>query len=154
MGIAIRIICISSLFLGDCSQHSQEQSHARVNPSAFQITDEFAIDTTLREKPVEPLGEPSYDSAAKPVYIQRPDYPPIASSSTAQADVWVKAVVDSNGNVPYAYVEKSDSLMLNKAALEAAIQWKFKPAVWKGKPVRSWVVLPFKFLVSVRNEGH
>lgn len=41
--------------------------------------------------------------------------------------------------------ERHSVLMLNEAALRAARQWVFKPALANNRPVAVWVAVPFDF---------
>ena len=41
--------------------------------------------------------------------------------------------------------ERHSVLMLNEAALRAARQWVFKPALADNRPVAVWVAVPFDF---------
>jgi TonB family protein len=62
--------------------------------------------------------------------------------------VHVKVLVGTDGIPKDARVIKSDAVQLDKAALESALQWRFKPATLKGEPVEVWVVIPFKFALT------
>jgi protein TonB len=43
---------------------------------------------------------------------------------------------------------KTEAEVFNQAAVAAAKQWTFKPAVLNGKPVAVWVMVPFRFKLS------
>jgi TonB family protein len=114
--------------------------------SAFRITDQFAIDTTLLvNKPYEAYKEPmyDYDSMAVPIHWHPPGVPGIIQSKL-RGDIYIRVYVDSTGNVPYAYIFKSTEVLLNKPALEAIVRWKFAPAVLNGKRVPCWITIPFR----------
>jgi outer membrane biosynthesis protein TonB len=36
-------------------------------------------------------------------------------------------------------------MLLQSAAVEAALRWVFKPALANGRPVPVWVAIPFRF---------
>jgi TonB family protein len=58
--------------------------------------------------------------------------------------VILEAVVDEQGNVVKTRVLKGLPMGLDKAAQEAASQWKFRPAMAYGKPVRVYDTLTVK----------
>ena len=61
--------------------------------------------------------------------------------------VWVKALVDTKGNVRDARIAKPCAVKcgLEEAALNAARENKFKPALADGKPVAVWVTIRVEF---------
>jgi len=65
--------------------------------------------------------------------------------------VWVKIWVDKEGKAKKAQIIKSDAELFNQAAIDAAMQWVFTPAVMNNGPVAVWVSIPFKFKL---NQGH
>ncbi len=90
-----------------------------------------------------------------------PKYPEEARKSGLEATVWVKMLVDVNGNVKDAQLlqvkntckadvngvrspVEVDGQMFSYAALEAARKWQYKPAEKNGKPVEMWVSMNFK----------
>ena len=105
-----------------------------------------------------------------------PKYPESAIKEKIEGVVWLKLVVDTDGNASKVTVLKStftrdgievkmdglDSLAkdarslsvyhimkeMNEAAVDAARHWKFIPAILGGKSVSVWVSIPFKFKLS------
>lgn len=145
--IILLIVCILKVMPHYCSKPTGNHSDARHNLLSFKITDDYAMDTTLHEKPFEKedIGCVFYESMAMPVYEPRPDYPETAAQSMIEGDVWVKAFVDSTGRVIYAYIAKSNNVIFNKTSLQAMVQWKFSPAVLQDKRIGVWVAYPFKY---------
>jgi protein TonB len=94
---------------------------------------------------LQPADEVSVEKGPEPIKNVQPTYPDAAKKSKTEGMVWVKVWVDEKGNVAEATVEKSDAKVLDSAAVAAVKQWKFKPAISKGKPVSLWVTIPFKF---------
>jgi TonB family protein len=85
-----------------------------------------------------------------PSVIEReePDYPECTvgqSSYLMEGNVSTKVWVAKEGNVKRAYIIKSSEKVFNKPCLEAAMKWKFNPAISNGKPVSVWVLIPFRF---------
>jgi TonB family protein len=52
-----------------------------------------------------------------------------------------EAVIDEKGNVTNARILKSSGPKVDKAALAAILQWKFKPATLNGNPVAVYYTL-------------
>jgi TonB family protein len=77
-----------------------------------------------------------------------PKYPELATRAGLEGTVWVKLWIDEAGKVVKADVTKSDVEMFNEPAIEAAMQWTFRPALLKGKPVAVWVSVPFRFKLA------
>ena len=86
--------------------------------------------------------------APEPQKLVQPKYPSAAKSAGAEGTVWVKVWVGKTGKVRKALVNKTDSPLLNEAAVEAAEQWVFSPAIARNNPVEVWVSVPFKFRLT------
>ncbi|MCU0453010.1 MAG: energy transducer TonB [Bacteroidetes bacterium] len=83
-----------------------------------------------------------------PVVVKRVDpvYPKPIPKDSAEGTVFVQLKVDKKGDVFEATILKSQAgEALQKAALEAARQWKFGPS---DKEMTRALVLPFKFKLS------
>ena len=92
--------------------------------------------------------EPQPDSLEKgpePIKTVQPSYPAAAKKDKIEGTVWVKVWVDETGKVADATIEKSDANVFEGTAIDAVKQWRFKPALSKGKPVSVWVTIPFRF---------
>ncbi len=90
----------------------------------------------------------------EPTIIKRKDpaYPELARKAGIEGKVWTKLWIDTDGKVRDAQVVKSDNEVLNQAALEAARQWVFTPAMKGTTPVAIWVSLPFQFKLGTDAE--
>jgi protein TonB len=76
----------------------------------------------------------------------KPEYPEIARRAGIEGVVWVKILVDKEGKPRKAVVIKSEAgEVLNQAAVSAAMQFLFTPAIMNQGPVSCWVVIPFRF---------
>ena len=64
-----------------------------------------------------------------------PDYPDLAKQERVQGQVILLAEIDENGNVEHLKPISGDS-MLATAAIEAVKQWKYKPYLLNGQPVK------------------
>jgi protein TonB len=88
------------------------------------------------------------DQGPEPLKQVIPKYPEAAKRDKIMGTVWTKLWVDKTGRVVQVAVTKSDNELFNQAAIDAAEQWTFKPAMAKGEPVDVWVSLPFKFALK------
>ena len=72
-----------------------------------------------------------------PVVLERvkPLYTEEARKARVQGVVILEAVVDDHGNVQDVRILKPLGMDLDKAAVTAVKQWKFKPGTKNGKPV-------------------
>ncbi len=76
----------------------------------------------------------------------KPEYPEIARRAGIEGVVWVKILVDKEGKPRKAVVIKSEAGdVLNEAAVKAAMEFLFTPALMNQGPVSCWVVIPFRF---------
>lgn len=79
---------------------------------------------------------------------EEPDYPKYIVGQTyyyLEGDVLVKIFISTEGEVKRALILKSTERVFNKPALEAVMNWRFTPAILKGKPVGCWILVPLKF---------
>ncbi|MCP4704256.1 MAG: energy transducer TonB [candidate division Zixibacteria bacterium] len=85
---------------------------------------------------------------AEMIYEHAPEYPRLAQTAGMEAVVWVKALVDKNGNVRDAMVLKSSGSKagFDEAAVKAAFKCRFKPAIQNGRPVAVWVSYQVEFV--------
>lgn len=77
-----------------------------------------------------------------------PTYPEIARRAGVEGTVWVKIWVDKEGKPKKAQILKSDAELFNQPAIEAAMKWKFTPAIMNNGPVAVWVSIPFRFKLN------
>jgi TonB family protein len=74
----------------------------------------------------------------------KPEYPSAALPEKPQGQVIVRIVVDEDGDVESAQII-SGNPVLATAAVDAVKQWKFRPFIRNGQPVKAAVKLPFDF---------
>jgi TonB family protein len=109
------------------------------------------IDVVYNPGQTKKEGSPDYvpyDQAPEVINQEQPKYPALALKAGLEGTVWTKLWVDETGRVAQAYVAKSDAQIFEQSALEAARQWRFKPAMTKGKPLATWVSIPFRFKIA------
>ena len=101
-----------------------------------------------QEKKEPPKDFVLYDTAPEVVNQVQPKYPELATRAGLEGVVWTNVWISESGDVVEAKVMKSEAEIFNQVALDAAKQWKFKPAMANGKPVATWVAIPFKFRLA------
>ena len=102
----------------------------------------------MKKKDQEPSEFVEVERQPTPTKQVQPAYPEAARRAGAEGTVWVSIWIDARGNPKKAKIIKSDAEVFNQAALDAAMQWKFTPAVLKKEPVAVWVAIPFKFKLN------
>ncbi len=83
-----------------------------------------------------------------PVRTVAPEVPSALSRSGGSGLVTVNFLVDEQGAVQDAKVEKTSDPTLDEPALKAVKKWKFKPAKKDGTAVAIRVSIPIKFEVE------
>jgi TonB family protein len=81
---------------------------------------------------------------AEATYKKAPEYPKVARQIGASGVVEIEATVGVDGRLKNPKVLKGNQ-MLQKAAIDAVLQWKYKPALLNGKPVESPVQIKLNF---------
>jgi protein TonB len=88
-------------------------------------------------------------AAAVAIHAPRPEYPTAALRSREEGTVMVRVDIDAGGLPMRVEVERSSrSRVLDRAAVEAVGQWRFKPAIVQGVAVESSLVVPISFEAS------
>ena len=82
-------------------------------------------------EPVRPGGRIKHPTKTKDV---RPVYPAIAQSNRVEGRVIIEAIIGTDGRVKDARVLRSIPL-LDRAALDAVMEWQFTPTLLNGVPV-------------------
>jgi protein TonB len=76
----------------------------------------------------------------------KPEYPERARIYGFEGRVKIKVLLDKKGRVEAAEVMKSsDCNLLDQAALDCVMNWRFRPAYQQSRAVRVWVSIPFTF---------
>lgn len=91
------------------------------------------------------MGEYVYvQELPEPTRRVPPEYPEQARRRGIEGTVLIQALVDEAGVVVDTRIAESIPA-LDEAALAAARQWVFKPALTNNKPVAVWVAIPVRF---------
>jgi TonB family protein len=113
------------------------------------------------------IGVPSIKSLAKIILVDTdrmpecisavlPPYPESAKKDRIEGEVWLQVLVDEHGDVGEVRVlRKSNSdVGFEQAAMDAALKWKYRPAVYNRKPVAVWIMYTLSFRLSSTNQKH
>lgn len=94
-------------------------------------------------------GEGAGMAVTAPVVISsvRPNYPRSAKNAEVEGVAYVTLSVNASGNVTEAVIAGSTgNPALDRAAVEAAYQWRFSPALDRyGQPSPCHITIPFQF---------
>ena len=74
-----------------------------------------------------------------------PEYPALAAAARVEGIVILEALVDAQGCVESIKVLRSVHRLLDKAAMDALVQWQYSPLILNGKPVSFLLTVTFKF---------
>ena len=82
-----------------------------------------------------------------PALIRRvePSYPHVAARLRISGMVVLEAVISKEGDVENLRILRSDNALLEAAAKEAVLKWKYKPALLNGRPVKVYFTVTCKF---------
>jgi protein TonB len=90
----------------------------------------------------------------KPKEIEKAklDYPPMARANKVQGTITVEAYIDETGRVTSAKVVRgiSNDYGLGDAAVKAALQTKYSPAIKDGVPVKTIYTYPMVFRIQAQ----
>ncbi len=93
--------------------------------------------------------EPRYISVGvkEPILIKRvePQYPRAALQERIQGMVVLQAVITKTGSVEQVKTLRADHAVLEKAATDTVLQWKYKPATVNNRPVKVYFTVTVTF---------
>jgi TonB family protein len=112
----------------------------------------WAINTQIGDKN-DPDPEPDeftkVDSEPIPINLNKVletiVYPPDAKREGVKGTVYIKILIDRDGNPKDFYVRSSPDNRLKLAVLDKLKYAKYKPALLNGKPVKDWVQIEYEF---------
>ncbi|MGH1364133.1 MAG: energy transducer TonB [Calditrichia bacterium] len=96
------------------------------------------------EDPIVPFH--ALSKQPKEIHRVNPVYPELARKAEIEGTVVIKVLVNTKGEVEEALILKSITL-LDKAALDAAKQFRFSPGKQRNRLVKVWVSIPFNFKI-------
>ena len=94
------------------------------------------------DRPLIPGG-----AISTPVLVQKvaPVYPSLARLGRVSGRVTLRAVIAADGTVREVVVLASASPLLDAAAIEAVSGWRYRPALWDGRPVAVYLTVAVDF---------
>lgn len=109
----------------------------------------FEVDAPpeLPPAPQRPQFFTAFDEPPQVIRQVPPEYPELARQSETEGVVLVQIGVNEFGDVIEATVVQGVP-MLNQAAIEAVMKWKFKPAKQRDVPVPVRIVIPIRFTLT------
>ena len=128
-----------------------------IEPSDDADSDETIAETIFnpREHIVKPPGVPeqprwfiAFETPPKLYQRVAPRYPEIARKAEVEGTVIVLATIDDDGRVIDAWIGKSDAEVLDEAAIQAAYEFEFEPALQRDVPVKATIRLTFEFRLT------
>lgn len=138
------------LFLFACATPVAAQTTARPNFAGDWLLDPAR--TTVTGAPARVSGPGRIDSQnviQAPVKVRHvpPAYPEGARRARVSGLVIIEAAIDTKGNVRDVEVIKSVP-ELDRAAMEAVAQWKFRPSTLDGTPIATIMTVTVTFAMS------
>lgn len=88
------------------------------------------------------------DQAAVVTRSVDPVYPMNMRMAGLEGEVVIDFIIDRDGNVVAPFVQASNNPWFERPALDAIVQWKFKPGIKNGRPVNSRARMPFTFSLT------
>jgi TonB family protein len=127
------------------------RSYLKSEPNDWKLPPLLILGDTAVH-PTQPRGDTAshgiftaYDSNASVLEKTEPTYPQSELARGDEADVYVRVWISPEGLPLQVVVFKSSDANFNQAAAEAAMKWRFKAPTLKGKPVSTWITIPFRF---------
>lgn len=84
----------------------------------------------------------------EPIHRVTPSYTEAARRAGIQGTAFVEATIDEKGNVTDVHVVRGLPMGLDRKAVEAVQQWRFKPAMRGDKPVKVYFMLTVHFTIQ------
>ncbi len=87
------------------------------------------------------------EQKSKVIKQVNPVYPEIARKAGLTGKVFLKFLVDKNGQVSNVTVLRGQEIF-RQAAIDAILQYRFDPGEENGKPVSVWMTQPMSFRLN------
>ena len=114
------------------------------NATSYSPSEAVVPDATQMQQPL--AGLPVSDVAPQVIKRTQPNYPIDAMRAHAEGEVQLKITIDGFGRVSDVQVSRSShSRSLDRAALDAARNWQFRPAIHNGQHVPSTMTESVEF---------
>ncbi|MFZ2268082.1 MAG: TonB family protein [Azonexus sp.] len=101
-------------------------------------------ETSIQEAPGQGFLSERENADQKKIY--RTAYPPESRQAGEEGTTKLRVLVDAQGLPQTVELARSSGFSrLDKAAIDAAREWRFSPATDSGSPASAWVTVPVKF---------
>ncbi len=112
--------------------------------------DRFPMFATLQAAQLTVYSPGNGVTLPQVVREMKPEYTEEAKAARIQGSVWIKCVVDENGDVSDIQVTHSldTEYGLDQAAIDATRQWKFKPGRKDGEAVAVRITIELTFTLK------
>ena len=150
--LAQRLRAVSPTDLPDEAPPVVKASPAVSGSLAGIVSTQTAVPAPPKPVPQAPVPAPKVGGqliAARVITRVDPEYPRLARQAGAGGIVELEATISVDGKVKNPRVIRGNS-MLQKAAIDAVLQWRYQPAMLNGKPVESPVEIKLNFVT----QGH
>ena len=142
-----------TLFALACSLARTPSALAQAPPNvALAQNGQAAVATATFPSETKPADAKSAEFSLEPIETPPATYPPQARAQKLQGKVTAKFLVSAAGDVEYVDVPK-DQPLLDVAAQETIVKWKFKPVIEEGKPVAVIASATFTFVLGSDDAG-
>jgi len=120
---------------------------APVNPLEDMGATDVDVDRVIEELLPSPDEFVPFEEAPVQVVSVTPKYPDLAQRANIEGTVWVKALVDKEGKVRNVIIVKNSGANagFEEAAIAAAKETVWKPAISNGQPIAVWVTYKVEF---------
>jgi TonB family protein len=129
------------------SEEKAQLSAAAVE--GFDSGEGNSFDYTVEEEDYWPAPEEFTicQEYPKQVHFEIPGFPEMAELTGQTGIVWIRALVDREGHVRDAHVQKPSgtNVGFEEAALSAALKNVYRPAIQNGQPVAVWISYKVEF---------
>lgn len=98
-------------------------------------------------QPARPLSVTSSIAAANLIYKVTPQYPRLARAAGIQGTVEFSAVIDKQGRIQNLQLLKGHPLLI-RAAMEAVMQWRYRPTLLNGVAVEVMTSIVVNFRLN------
>lgn len=125
---------------------------AKMAPVApIEDLDDIGIDVDIDNILSELLPSPDqfvpFEEAPVQVVTVTPEYPALAQRAGVEGTVWIKALVDKEGQVRDVLIVKDSGANagFEESAIDAAKKTVWKPAIANGQPIAVWITYKIDF---------
>ncbi|HLH32690.1 MAG TPA: energy transducer TonB, partial [Terriglobia bacterium] len=122
---------------------------------SITFSDCLLVSTNLNQLPQPSDALPPGGGVSPPSVISsvKPQYPDTARNAKLQGTVVVEAIILEDGSLTVSKVVRGLGMGLDESAIDALKQWKFKPGMKDGKPVKVRLNIEVNFNLSTRATG-